>query len=126
MICFIHTHAGVSGPPRNLSSAVEEYHSHFSTVLFTWDAPNGNSRIDYYQYQLVNETSVVTYNTTNTSVAVLGILYNRNVTFSLVAVNCVGSSALLTETVNVGKCMFLTIIDFVQAVIRYIIIIMIC
>ena len=126
MICFIHTHVGVSGPPRNLSSAVEEYHSHFSTVLFTWDAPNGNSRIDYYQYQLINGTSVVVYNTSNTSIAVLGIPYNRNVTFSLFAINCVGSSAPSREIVNVGKCMFLTIIDFVQAVLRYILIIMTC
>ena len=80
---------------------VEDYHSRFSTVLFTWNAPN--SRIDYYQYQLANETSVVTYSTTNTSVTVLGIPYNKNVTFSLFAVNCVGGSGEIREVVNIGK-----------------------
>ena len=82
---------------------MEEYHNHFSTVLFTWDAPNDNSRIDYYHYQLTNETTVVLYNTTNTSVAISEIPYNRNVTFSLFAVNCVGRSAALSEVVTVGK-----------------------
>lgn len=83
---------------------VKEYHNRFSTVLFTWDAPNDASRINYYQYQLANETTVITYNTTNTSVAVSRIPYNKNITFSLVAVNCVGSSDEIREVVNVGKC----------------------
>ena len=117
---------GTTGPPQNLRNVVEEYHCHYSTVLFTWDAPNSNSRIDYYQFQLINETSLVVYNTSNTSVAILGIPYNRNVMFSLFAVNCIGSSASLRETVNVGKCMFSTIIDFIQAVLKYMLIIMAC
>lgn len=83
---------------------VDDYQSHFSTVLFTWDAPSGNSRIDYYHYQLTNETNVIAYNTTNTSVAILGIPYNRNITFSLSAVNCVGGSGEIREVVNIGKC----------------------
>ena len=95
---------GSPAVPLNIQNVVDEYHSHSSSVLFTWNASNDNSQIDYYQYQLAKEVDIFTYNTTNTSAVLQEIPYNRNVTFSVIAVNCVGSSSPLRKTVNIGRC----------------------
>ena len=95
---------GTPMSPLNLQSVVNEYHDHSSSVLFTWDAPIINSRVDYYQYQVVNETSS---NTSNTSVIISGVPYNKNVTFSVLAGNCVGESATVMETINIGRVVLL-------------------
>ena len=90
--------------PLNIQNIVDEYHSYFSTVLFTWNSPEDNSHVDYYQYtyQEVDE-SVSASNTSNTSVAISGVPYNKNVTFSVLAGNCIGESATVLETVNIGN-----------------------
>ena len=113
----ICTLTGRSTSPLNLRNAVEEYHSHFSSVLFAWDSPNDNSLVDYYQYQLIKESDTFTYNTTNTSAVLQEIPYNKNVTFSVTAVNCVGSSVPLRQTITIGRCInsrgiIVTAIDF--------------
>lgn len=91
--------------PINVQSAVDEYQDYSSAVLLAWDVPDDNSRVDYYQYQVVNatESGIVTYNTSNTSVIISGVPYNKNVTFSVLAANCVGESATVLETVNIGR-----------------------
>ena len=90
--------------PLNIQSAVNEYHDHSSTVLFTWDAPDDSSRIDYYQYQVINGTGIVDFNyTSNVSVIIPGISYNENVTFSVLAGNCIGESTTLLEIINIGR-----------------------
>ena len=114
---YTHTCTGAPASPLNFRNAVEEYHSHFSSVLFAWDSPNDDSLVDYYQYQLMKETDTFTYNTTNTSAVLPDIPYNRNVTFSVTAVNCVGSSVPLRHTVTIGRCIngrgiIVTAIDF--------------
>ena len=95
---------GTPTSPLNLQSVVDEYHDHFSTVLFTWDAPNDDSRVDYYDYRVVNETSTVAYNTSNTSVLIFGLVYNKKVTFSVLAGNCIGESAPQMKIVDIGGC----------------------
>ena len=106
---------GVPIAPLNLQSMVDKYHSHFSSILFTWNTPSDNSRIDYYQYQLVKEMDSFTYNTTNTSAVLPDIPYNKNVTFSITAVNCVGSSAPLRQTITIGRCHYtLSILIFTE------------
>ena len=83
---------------------MDEYHEHISTVYFTWDAPNDGSRVDYYQYQLIDGTSGITaYNTSNTTATVSGIPYNNNVTFLLLSLNCVGVSSPIIETIHIGR-----------------------
>ena len=47
--------------------------------------------------------SVSAGNTSNTSVAISGVPYNKNVTFSVLAGNCIGESATALETVNIGS-----------------------
>ena len=90
--------------PLNIRNIVDEYHSYFSTVLFTWNSPEDNSRVDYYQYTYqVDDGSVYSANTSNTSVAISGVPYNKNVTFSVLARNCIGESATVLETVNIGS-----------------------
>ena len=89
--------------PLNLQFVVDEYYDHTSTVHFTWDAPDDDSQVDYYQYQLINETGVTAYNTSNTTATISGIAYNNNVTFLLLSFNCVGVSSPLIETIHIGK-----------------------
>ena len=47
--------------------------------------------------------SVSASNTSNTSLAISGVPYNKNVTFSVLAGNCIGESAMALETVNIGN-----------------------
>ena len=90
--------------PLNIQSVVDEYLDYFSTVLFIWNAPEDNSRIDYYQYYVVYGTTIITVsNTSNTSVTISGVPYNENITFSLLAGNCVGESATVFEIVDIGR-----------------------
>jgi hypothetical protein len=79
---------------------VEEYHDHNSIVRFTWEAPRDDSRVDYYQYQLINGRSYITSNTTAT---ISGIAYKNNITFLLLSFNCVGVSSPLIEIIHIGK-----------------------
>ena len=97
-------HAGTPMSPLNLKSVVETYHNHFSTVLFTWDAPDDSSRVDYYQYQVLNKSNMIdVYNTSNNSALIPGIVYNKNVTFLVLAGNCIGQSTIQMKTVNIGR-----------------------
>ena len=89
--------------PFNIQSVVDEYHDRFSTILFTWNAPD-DSRVDYYQYQVFSESNlIVVYNTSNNSAVISGILYNKNVTFLVLAGNCIGQSTPQMKTVNIGR-----------------------
>ena len=90
--------------PLNIQYIVDEYHSYFSTVLFTWNSPGDNSHVDYYQYMYQGvDGSVSASNTSNTSVVISGVLYNKNITFSVLAGNCIGESTTVLETVNIGN-----------------------
>ena len=94
---------GMPASPTNLRSVVDVYRDYFSTVLFTWDAPNDNSRVDYYQYEVENGTNSLTYNTSNTTAILSEIHYNKNVTFSVFSLNCIGTSSPLSQIIHVGK-----------------------
>ena len=95
---------GTPSSPLNLQFIVDEYYDHVSRGHFTWDAPNDDSRVDYYQYQLfMNGTSVTTCNTSNTTATISGIAYNSNFTFLLLSQNCVGMSSPLFETIHIGE-----------------------
>lgn len=102
--------AGIPMSPLIAQSVVDKYHDYSSTVLFTWNAPQDNSRVDYYQYQVVNGTKIiVASNTSNTSVIISGVPYNQNVTFSVLAGNCIGESATVMETINIGRVSYTSI-----------------
>ena len=74
------------------------------SLLNTWDDPNGNSHVDYYQYQVISESSSVAcvYNTTNNSAFVSGIEYSKNVTFLVHTGNCIGQSVPLMKTIIIN------------------------
>ena len=97
---YIFGTPGIPTSPLNVQSVVDEYHNNFSNVLFSWDAPEDNSCVDYHQYQVVNGTSI---NTSNTSAIISGVPYNKNITFLVLAGNCIGQSATVLETINVGR-----------------------
>ena len=82
---------------------MDVYHAYSSTILFTWDAPNDNSRVDYYQYEVENGTNSLTYNTSNTTAILSEIYYNKNFTFSVFSLNCIGKSSPLIQVIHVGK-----------------------
>ena len=97
-------------PPLNLEGVVETYHNRFSTVLFTWDAPDDSSRVDYYQYQIFSESNGINvYNTSNNSALVPEIVYNKNVTFLVLAGNCIGQSTMQMKTVNISRSCWYTL-----------------
>lgn len=79
------------------------HHEYFSTILFTWDAPDDNSRVDYYQYRVENGTNNLVYNTSNTTAVLSEIVYNDNVTFSVVSLNCIGESDPLSQVIHIGR-----------------------
>ena len=98
------TYAGIPTSPTNLRSVII-HHDYFSTVLFTWDAPNDNSRVDYYQYtyQVENGTDSFAYNTSNSTATLSEIFYNQNTTFSVFSLNCISDSAPLSQTIYIGR-----------------------
>ena len=100
---ILYCHAGIPTAPTNLQSVVDVYHAYSSTVLFTWDAPSDNSRVDYYQYEVENGTNSLMYNTSNTTAIISEIHYNKNVTFSVFSLNCIGTSSPLIQVIHVGK-----------------------
>ena len=96
-------YTGTPTPPTNLRSVVDVYHNYFSTVRFIWDAPNDNSRVNYYEYQVENETNSLMYNTSNTTAILSEIFYNKNITFLVFSLNCIGKSSPLIQMIHIGK-----------------------
>ena len=112
--CAILNHyVGTPSPPVNLQFIVDEYYDHFSTVRLGWDAPNDDSRVDCYQYQLINGTSITIYNTSYTSVTIPGVVYNKNITFLLHSRNCVGTSSPVIETIHIGRSIMCRTIPYI-------------
>ena len=90
--------------PQNLSSRILEYHTNSSTVEVMWKPPSNDSRVDFYQYQLIdNLTEVIVSNTTNTTAVLSGIPYNVNMSFVISAytVTCKRSSPLEILVINI-------------------------
>ena len=80
-------------PPQNLSIRSVEHHSNYSTVVVMWELASNDSRVDFYQYQLINSlTEVRVSNTTNTTAILSGVPYNVNISadmsFVISAYNC--------------------------------------
>ena len=68
----------------------------------TWEPPSNDFRVDFYQYQLIdNLTEVIVSNTTNTTAVLSGIPYNVNMSFVISAHNCVGASQPATLSINI-------------------------
>jgi hypothetical protein len=102
---YIHFlyYAGIPTSPTDLQSVMNGYHEYFTTVLFTWDAPNDNSRVDYYQYEVENGTNSLTYNTSNTTALLSEIHYNKTITFSVFSLNCIGKSSPVIQIIRIGE-----------------------
>ena len=105
-------HAGAPKSPANISNTLQDYQSDCSTVEITWNPPlNHDPQVDYYHYEVIgsrrlNESQVhmmTVDNTSSTSATLEDIPYNRDLTFSLSAVNCVGTSSPITYHINIGK-----------------------
>ena len=93
-------------PPLNLRSRILEYYTNSSTVEVMWEPPSNDSRVDFYQYQLINNlTEVIVSNTANTTAVLSGIPYNVNMSFVISAYNCVGASQPASLVINIGKFM---------------------
>ena len=93
--------------PKKIAYRIVTYEANSSTVEVTWEPPSNDSRVDFYQYQLIdNLTEVIVSNTTNTTAVLSGIPYNVNssVIISAYAVICKRSSSLEILVINVmGK-----------------------
>ena len=86
----------------NVATVVDEYYANYSKVIVSWDSPPDNVRVDYYQYHLTYEPLMTQNNVTNTSQILSNVPYNENITFVLVAANCIGKSSPVFHTFNIG------------------------
>ena len=80
-----------------------EYYTNSSTVEVTWEPPSNDSRVDFYQYQLIdNLTEVIVSNTTNTTAVLSGIPDNVNMSFVISAYNCDRPGQQAALIINIG------------------------
>ena len=105
MMAFVLLLADEPSPPQNLSIGSVEHHSNYSTVVVMWEPASNDSRVDFYQYQLINSlTEVRVSNTTNTTAILSGVPYNVNILFVISAYNCERASEQSTLIINsIGK-----------------------
>ena len=76
-------------PLHNISIQSVQHHSNYSTVVVMWEPASNDSRVDFYQYQLINSlTEVRVSNTTNTTAILSCVPYNVNISFVISAYNC--------------------------------------
>ena len=100
------TDSAPSAGPQNLSSRILEYYINYCTAEVAWEPPSNDSRVDFYQYQVIdNLTEVIVSNTTNTTAVLSGIPYNVNMSFVISAHNCVGASQQVVLSINIGICL---------------------
>ena len=93
-----------SSKPQKQNTGV--LHKLYCTAEVTWKQPSNDSRVDFYQYQLIdNLTEVIVSNTTNTIAVLSGIPYNVNMSFVISAHNCVGASQQVVLSINIGICL---------------------
>ena len=105
MHAYIHTDA--PSLPQALRSRVLEFGTDYFTIEVTWEPPGNDSRVDFYHYQVIDnsEGASVSYqvNTTNTTAILFCILYGINISFVLIANNCEGTSAPVSYAIYIGK-----------------------
>ena len=91
--------------PTKLRLESVEHHSNYSTVVVMWEPASNDSRVDFYQYQLINSlTEVRVSNTTNTTAILSGVPYNVNISFVISAYNCERESEQATLLIHIiGK-----------------------
>ena len=103
MTLYVVTSPDEPSPPQNLSIGSVEHHSNYSTVVVMWEPASNDSRVDFYQYQLINSlTEVRVSNTTNTTAILSGVPYNVNISFVIFAYNCERESEQATLIINVA------------------------
>ena len=85
------------------------------TVEVMWEPPSNDSRVDFYQYQLIdNLIEEIVSNTTNTTAVLSGIPYNVNMSFVISAHNCVGASQQVVLIINIiGQFIKITINSYI-------------
>ena len=68
-----------------------------------WEPASNDSRVDFYQYQLINSlTKVGVSNTTNTAAILSGVPYNVNISFVISAYNCERESEQATLLISIA------------------------
>ena len=78
---------------------MEEYHHNSSNVKVNWDR-QAEYQIQYYLTAESHSEPVIIY---NTSIILLDIPYNTNVSILLAASNCIGTSSPAEYSIYVGK-----------------------
>ena len=92
-------------PPQDLRIRSVEHHSNYTTIVVMWEpaSRSNDSRVDFYQYQLINSlTEVRVSNTTNTTAILSGVPYNVNISFVISAYNCERESKQATLLVSIA------------------------
>ena len=115
---FAYTFAQSIGTPPlpfNLTNFIKEYHDSFYSITLSWAATQ--FRVDYYMVTITSHAVMLQnelilahmYNTSNNfqtpdlSVVISNLPYNENITASLSAHSCIGSSLPENITFNIGK-----------------------
>ena len=102
-LCF----TGLPSPIETIYFSVHEYANNCnnSVVIFSWEFPTVTDvRVDYYQYQLLSNSFMITNNISNMSAVISSIPYNENITFTVTVHNCIGRSVSYSHTFIIGKC----------------------
>ena len=100
----VFIHAGLPSAIETVYFSVKEYANNSSVVIFSWERPRVTDvRIDYYQYQLLLSSLVITNNISNISTVFSNIPYDENITFTVTVHNCIGRSASYSHTFIIGR-----------------------
>ena len=103
--CHGYPYTDAPSLPQALRSRVLESGTDYSTIEVTWEPPGNDSRVDFYQYQVVDssEGASVSYQANTTNTTAILFCYGINISFVLIANNCEGTSAPVTYAIYIGK-----------------------
>ena len=91
-------HLGLLSPPSNVMVVADDFKPYNLSIIISWEAPE-YGLVDEYRIEI--NTTTQTISITTTSVVLEGE-YNIPLEINISATNCAGSSAEVTEEINIG------------------------
>ena len=91
-------HLGLLSLPSNVMVVADDFKPYNLSIIISWEAPE-YGLVDEYRIEI--NTTTQTISTTTTSVVLEGE-YNIPLEINISAMNCAGSSAEVTEEINIG------------------------
>ena len=89
---------GPPSPQSNVMVVADDYQRYNFSIIISWEAPE-YGLVDEYRIEINTTTQTISTNTTS---VVLEGEYNIPLEINISATNCAGSSAEVTEEINIG------------------------